>query len=124
MIEDVERVTVLIVEDDPDGGELLGEFLRSASYKVLVTSSVKEALDHLAAHRVDAVLTDYNFCSPQNGGDLLAIVAEQFPSVGRVVLSGAEVPSGTMAHAAIMKPADLETILKVLRAVTLQPSRP
>jgi PAS domain S-box-containing protein len=56
--EDLNGVTVLVVDDDPDSLALAREILKSAGATVLTASSGRDALDMLHRTRVDALITD------------------------------------------------------------------
>lgn len=80
------RMRVLIVDDDPD-------FLRTAQrafsseFDVLTAGGPNEALEVLAHHEVDMVVSDLEMPG-LNGIDLLKLVARSHPNVLRVLLSG------------------------------------
>ncbi|BAU11348.1 hypothetical protein LEP3755_18410 [Leptolyngbya sp. NIES-3755] len=50
--------TVLIVEDTPSERELLSYYLQEGGYVVIEAVSAKEALDKVAEHKPDVVVTD------------------------------------------------------------------
>lgn len=51
---------ILVVDDEKDVRDSLGEILKVAGYKVIKASSGKEALDHLSAERVNMMLVDFS----------------------------------------------------------------
>ena len=50
---------VLLVDDDADNREVLGELLELAGFQVLSARSAQQAIDQLHQHDVQLVLTDY-----------------------------------------------------------------
>lgn len=51
---------VLVVEDDPEGQELIRRFLEGAGHDVVVAGDGAEALIHLGSERLDVVVSDIN----------------------------------------------------------------
>ncbi len=77
-----------------------------------------EALEVLAEHPVDVILTDMRM-PVMDGAALLAEVARRFPATIRMVLSGqtdeaAALRAMPVAHQFLMKPCDLETLRVVI----------
>lgn len=123
---------VLLVDDEPS----ITEFLRRVfgEFEVREASGVCPALQALE-HRVpDAVVTDLEM-DDGGGKYLLAVLADRFPGVLRVVYSAASVAElialtqSGLAHAAVQKSGDWSTLRRALsgladRADANSPSRP
>lgn len=52
------RRAILLIEDDPDIGEMIAELLRSEGYAVTIATSARAGVAALATGRFDLVLTD------------------------------------------------------------------
>lgn len=78
---------ILIVDDEP---AVRGAMRRALDhmYEVVLVASAEEALDKLEAERFDAVLSDTNLGEGRWGPQFLAIVAQRWPEMGRVIMSG------------------------------------
>ena len=81
------RFTILVVDDETNIREGLGEYLRLDGYDVALAADGKEGA--LAADRgdVDLVITDLRMPG-LSGGELLKHVASRYPSVPVIVLTG------------------------------------
>lgn len=108
-------VTVLLVEDDDDNRELMGEVLESAGYRVSSAASGAEGLKTLAETSVDVVVTDIGM--PGMGGLEMARAAKEIaPSVPVIVVTGwAEREDiararGREVDAVLVKPVDPEQL--------------
>lgn len=78
---------VLVVDDQDEILELLGEYLRARGYEVLTANDGTEALDVVRSGAVDLVLTDMKM--PQMGGlQLLAAIRELPHPVATIIMSG------------------------------------
>ena len=81
--------SVLFVDDEPRILNGLRKMLQSMrdEWHMEFAESGAEALERLAAHRFDVLVTDVRM--PQmSGGDLLARVQESHPEVARIALCG------------------------------------
>ena len=115
-------LSVLLVEDDDDNRELMGEVLDAAGYRVLSASSGQEALKTLSEHSVDVVVTDVGM--PGMGGLELARAAKAIaPTVPVVVVTGwAEREDITSARghevdAVLIKPVDPDALTSTVGEV-------
>lgn len=62
--------TILIVEDDPDGREVLVRIVEGLGYNVLAYGSGKECLDHIKGKKIDLALLDI-MMPEMNGYELM-----------------------------------------------------
>ena len=72
--------TILVVEDDPDLREALGDTLELAGCEVALVDSAESALVHLQQHYVDMIVSDVNM-GGMDGHALLASVRKQYPQI-------------------------------------------
>ena len=117
-------LSILVVEDDPDLGEMLARLLRSQGYRVATAVDSRQAMGCVARSMPDLVLADYNL---PNGPSGLELAAEIRAVAGRtlpvIILTG-DVSSATLRAvklegcAVLRKPASLpglhEAIARVL----------
>ncbi|WP_369959339.1 EAL domain-containing protein [Pseudomonas benzenivorans] len=78
---------LLLIDDEAGVLRALQRELRQENYHIRVASSGAEALNMLAAHRADVVLTDLRL-TDTNGVDLLRKIRHIYPEIIRMVLSG------------------------------------
>ncbi len=79
--------TLLVVDDDSFMREVLVDSLEGEPWRILSAGSAEEALDQLARHPVDVVLSDQ--CMPgMQGTELMAQVSRLYPHTVRLILSG------------------------------------
>ena len=83
----LEKVGVLVVDDELALRELSREYLSLAGYQVYCAGSAEEALSILRENSVDLMLSDV-LMPGLNGYQLAAIVAEEFPQVKVQLCSG------------------------------------
>jgi len=82
-----EKKTVLLVDDEADIRELYKLVLEAAGYAVIVVSGAQAALDILAAHPVDLLITDYQM-PEMSGRELIAALREAYPRLPTILASG------------------------------------
>jgi two-component system, NtrC family, response regulator AtoC len=80
---------ILLVEDDPDQGEMLGALLRRRGLSATVLQSAEEVLIKLAEREPIAVVADIHLGRGMSGIELCARVREQAPEVPVIVMTGA-----------------------------------
>lgn len=80
--------TILLVDDEMDIRELYKLVLESAGYTIIDVSNAADALERLAVHVVDLVITDYQM-PEMNGDRLIGIIHEQYPGLPTILASGA-----------------------------------
>ena len=120
MSESASRSHVLVVDDDPAVGMVLGAILQQASFRTTSVQSGARALEVLAAEPIDAVITDLRMPG-MDGMELLAHVVRTLPDVPVLVISAHATVSNAVdamkAGAAdfVQKPFDREEILYSLR---------
>ena len=86
---------VLLVDDEPMVLRSTADILEEDGFHVLEASGYDEALAHIEASPETTVLvTDINLHGERDGLALARSVAERFPHVRIVIVSGAARPSG------------------------------
>ncbi len=90
--------SILIVEDDPEVCDLLGDFLAALGHRVVKAPDGVTALDLVAsgAIRPDLVLADYNLPNDMNGLEVAARLRERFGAALPVIILTGDVSSATM----------------------------
>ncbi|MEQ1758624.1 MAG: sigma-54 dependent transcriptional regulator [Vicinamibacterales bacterium] len=113
--------SVLVVEDDVDLRQTIGESLEAQGFAAALAVDAADALERLRAFAYDALVVDLNL-PDANGMEVLAEAVARYPQIRPVVITGfGGVPDAVaaMKHGAIeflIKPfqlAQLATILKV-----------
>ena len=80
-------LTLLIVEDDLDSQELFCELLSLSGHHATGVSSAEQALESIAAHRYDVLITDVNLPG-MSGIDLARQCVKLAPAMHRILASG------------------------------------
>lgn len=115
------RITVLIVDDEPMIVRLLDEVLGEEGYATLTASDGGSALERLAAHRVDVVVTD-TMMPYVSGLDLVQAIRERptLVHIPVILTSAAPAPNltGVDVFAFLPKPFDLERFLGLVDAAS------
>jgi len=117
----LDRLRILAVDDDPDARELLRTALTQAGAQVTTAASMREALDLLASHEFDVLLSD--IAMPNGTGyDLLRAVRSNartasLPAVALTAYSQTEhrervLSAGFNFH--IGKPFELAALVRIL----------
>jgi DNA-binding NtrC family response regulator len=115
--------TVLVVDDEKNIREGLGEYLRLEGYDLSLASDGKEGLQAVESGAIDLVITDLRMPA-LSGGELLKQISSRYPSIPVIVLTGhgtVEDAVDAMRNGAydfITKPVNLEHLsLLVKRAL-------
>ena len=120
MAESDTRAHVLVVDDDPAVGMVLGALLQQGGFRATSVPSGARAIEVLAAEPIDAVITDLRMPG-MDGMQLLAHVIRTLPDVPVLLISAhATVPDAVEAMKIgaadfVQKPFDREEILYSLR---------
>jgi DNA-binding response OmpR family regulator len=117
--------SILIVEDEPDIAEGLGEVLEDEGHEVKVAHDGEAAKAALETARFDLVITDI-MMPKLDGARLLAWIRSQ-DSTGKVpviVMSAAPIDKATRARASahLAKPFELSTFMERVAAVLAKTS--
>lgn len=113
------RARVLLVEDDEDNRELMGEVLQDGGYEVVLAASGAEGLRTLAEQSIDVLVTDVGM--PGMGGLEVARAAKEIaPTVPVVVVTGfaerEDIASarGREVDAVLVKPVSPEALTGIV----------
>jgi len=79
--------TVLVVDDEPEILNVLRRQLRHEGYRLLMTTSPREALALVAKGDVDVILADLDM-PEMNGLELVATIRRDHPATVRLLLTG------------------------------------
>ena len=111
---------LLLVDDETRILSALRRTLRREGYEILTAESVAEGLRILESREVDLVLTDQKMPG-MSGLEFLAQVADRYPSVARLLITGwpEEIPRDQIEllgiRALIPKPWDDQELRSALR---------
>jgi CheY-like chemotaxis protein len=113
------RPVVLVVDDNDDVRESLGDALEVGGYDSAFAANGVEALAYLRAHRAPAaILTDLNM-PIMNGWEFVRRLGlTRFGGIPVVVVSGSESARKRLPHPVLRKPVTLDDLLSTVRAVT------
>ncbi len=81
------RCTVLCVDDEPQVLAGLRNALRKHPFTILTATSGNQALELLAGHDVEVVVSDEQMPG-MAGSELLSLVRERYPETIRIILTG------------------------------------
>jgi CheY-like chemotaxis protein len=114
--------SILLVDDDSQVRQALGELLAAEDYEVALAASGDEAISRLrGTRRIDAVLLDLGL-GLENGWDVLRRLTSIDPFLPVVILTSRrdqEVPEFAQGRVALMsKPLDLPSLCRTLRDLT------
>lgn len=105
---------VLVVDDDTDVREALSEWL-AREHVVCQAAGVPEALALVGREQPDVVVVDFEL-PPYRGDDFLAMVAEHYPRVGRLMHTGSPGRAlgfaYSVAHRVLKKGCDLSDAIR------------
>jgi two-component system, probable response regulator PhcQ len=79
--------TILVVDDQPMVLNAIKKMLSQAPYLVITAPSAHEALDLLARHKVEVVISDERMPG-MPGSEFLSVVRERYPDTVRIILTG------------------------------------
>lgn len=87
--------TVVLVEDEPLVLQATSDLLQDGGYCVIAASSFEEAVRQIeACPEAVALVTDIGLEGSENGLALARLVAERWPHMRTVIVSGRERPRG------------------------------
>ncbi len=120
---------VLVVEDDPEVGDLLGMVLRDAGHRVLLAVDAGSAQRQMAAEgfRPDLLLVDFNLPGGTNGLDLLASLRRDLHRAVPGLLLTADISTETLRAIALRnelqlhKPVNPTTLLRTVQRLLAVP---
>jgi DNA-binding NtrC family response regulator len=109
------RPAVLVVEDEVLIRFDLSDHLRDCGFDVFEAANVDEALELLAAFKVDFVVTDVRMPGKMDGIQLAHLLNRDHPEIGVIVVSGHadadQVPAGVPV---IAKPFNMRDLIDLV----------
>lgn len=117
--DDRQFLRVLIVDDEAAVGASLRRTLTRQGWLAEWVAHGAAALDRLASGGIDVVLVDQHLGDTGLGSDLLLRIAQQWPAVGRVLISGhagTATIRRTHGWASLAKPWQDDQLLLTLRS--------
>ncbi|AQS35632.1 response regulator with CheY-like receiver, AAA-type ATPase, and DNA-binding domains [Shewanella psychrophila] len=90
----VERLKILVVEDEPDQRSLISQMLEANNYQITSADSVEGAIVSLKQDVPDLVFSDWKL-GQLSGMDLLTYVRREHPDMGFIIATA----YGTITHA-------------------------
>lgn len=116
-----EETTLLLIDDEQNVLRALSRLLRRDGYHILTAGTFAEAMDALAANKVDLILCDQRMPDGK-GTDLLGTIKEAYPDTIRMILSGyadlaavTEAINGGAVYRFLTKPWDDDELRKIVR---------
>jgi len=114
------RLTILVVDDEPELANIAGELLSFYGIYAVVTYSAQQALALMKTRKdIDAVFSDVTMPG-MSGLELAEIIADLYPSIKIVLTSGYTSLSERQRHAryfpVIAKPYSIDTVIRHLRS--------
>jgi len=114
---EIEALTLLVVEDDPDAAASLTELLTEAGHNVVGPFHSAAAAEAAAAlHSIDAALLDINLSAEMTGVELARVLTDRW-AVRVIFISGdvaAAAKNADMAEALVLKPYNGAQILEAV----------
>jgi signal transduction histidine kinase/CheY-like chemotaxis protein len=113
----LQGLCVLLVEDDPNLNDLVGQMLEEQGTHVLAAASAADGLSLFEANRVDAVLSDMVMPGEMNGLDLarrLRELRKDFPIVLMTGYSAAAGPAAAEGFTVLRKPFTMAALASTL----------
>jgi len=115
--EDIQKICVLVVEDEPLIRLAAVSTLELSGFEVLDTSNAAEALRILSTSSIAVLFTDIDLNVGMDGLMLAATVRKSWPSVGILATSGRRIPTGTELPSGVRflgKPYQSETVISLV----------
>ncbi len=109
--------TILVVEDDEDIREAIGEILLEEGYDVALAENGQEALEKLAELQRPCLLLVDLVMPEMDGLDLMAALSknDRLATIPVVVMSAAPHPERVVNTTVVKKPIDLNIMLQIVR---------
>jgi len=115
------RGRVLVVDDEEDLRQVIGEVLGAAGYEVTTAASGTEALQLLRSRHFDVVTMDLRMPG-MSGRETLEVMRRVDPKLVPIVVSGYATPDDRKAVAALgaydvlAKPFDIDRLIRTVAA--------
>ena len=118
-----EKIRLLVVDDEPEVGNLLKHYLSSRDYEVTVAYSGEQALGILEKQKIDLILLDV-LLHGMSGGEVAKIVKEKYPQIKIVLVTAFQAAADKIAQevqlaGCFIKPKGLEDIYSRLQKIAV-----
>ena len=109
--------SVLVVEDNDDIREAIGEILEAEGYETALAENGERALDLLAQVPRPCLLLVDLIMPRMDGWQLLSVLShdDRLATIPVVVMTAASDPKTAADHATLKKPIDLAILLRIVR---------
>jgi DNA-binding NtrC family response regulator len=114
------KPTILLVDDEGSIINALQRTLRHIDCRLLTAENASQAVEILEQHSIQLIITDYKMPG-MRGRELLKLVAERWPGVFRILLTGMsspdtteEIQTGGAIQELMYKPWDDEQLRKLV----------
>jgi DNA-binding NtrC family response regulator len=87
-LEEVEKMRVLLVEDDAALRDNLGRSLEADGWESEAAANAEDAIERLSERHFDLIVTDYNLGSAETGLVLLGHLREEGYNLPAILISG------------------------------------
>jgi CheY-like chemotaxis protein len=120
--EVMEKIQVLIIEDDPSVADALKLIMEDSGYETVIAINARQGLEQAGLRRFDLTITDVQL-PDKSGLDVLAVLRKKEPAIPVIVITahfGPEVIAEAMARGAcqvLPKPFLPAEILDIARIV-------
>lgn len=111
---------MLLVDDEPNITRSIMRICRNRGYEIFIASSAAEALEIIAAEKIQVVLSD-QLMPQMTGSEMFERIQEKFPSVVRILLTGYTAIEGLTSAVnkgavfrILFKPWDDDNLLKTI----------
>jgi two-component system response regulator HydG len=117
------KIRLLVVDDEPEVGNLLKHYLSAREYEVAVAYSGEEALKILEHQRMDMVLLDI-LMHGMSGEEVAKTVREKYPDIKIVVVTAFPILAEKIAQqvdlaGCFIKPKGIEDIYNKLQKIAI-----
>jgi two-component system, cell cycle sensor histidine kinase and response regulator CckA len=112
------QYTVLVVEDDPDVGQLVYRYLSGAGYQVELITNPERALERAGEHPIDVLVTDL-VMPKMSGSELAERVSKLQPDIRILYISGypADAHSRVPNSLYLQKPFTRQSLVREIGAL-------
>jgi len=114
------RNRVVVVDDNRDAAELVGEVLEASGLDVAIETDVEAAIERWKRFGADALVTDINFDGKPEGLSLAKRIRESSPEALLIAVSGASDLEGAAKRAGfdhfLLKPFPLDELRRLIPA--------
>jgi len=114
----MKKLGILVVDDDKNNRDILGEILKKEDYTVITAPDGETAINMIIVNRYDLVITDFQMPGI-NGLELAGWVKEYFPATKVILVTGHQLirPKNVAADRIIFKPYDTGEMRRIINGL-------